>query len=59
MKEGCTNKESHICSNPNCHTRLCQKCVLEYPEDGLLDIDPPEDKIADEHAQMEGSVDLE
>ena len=50
MTDGCTKKESHICSNPKCSSRLCQKCLLLYPEDGMLAIDPPlQDDIENGH----------
>ena len=49
MTDGCTKKESHVCSNPNCSSRLCQKCLLSYPEDGMLAIDPPQEDIENNH----------
>ena len=49
MMNGCTNKESRVCSNPKCSSRICQKFLLSYPEDGMLSIDPPQEDIENNH----------
>ena len=53
MTDDCTNRESHVCSNPECTSRLCQKCLLLYPEDGMLEIDPPEEDTDNTHPAEE------